>query len=163
MPRRWPVECSTGTWACSFAEPALNLTPWQILRPQIVSIVTAGSTNGTGLFYPSGLYGAINGSAASQSLLAGRRRMLAAPEEQPPLVAAKSSRKLQQATGVRSSPLLISRFREKGPFWLGHSADRSLYDAPWNDCIMVISQLVVMPHSLHAAGSRCDQPSICST
>ena len=47
---------------------------------QVISIVTAGGANGTGLFYPNGLNGAINGSSASAAELstdiAGRRKLL---------------------------------------------------------------------------------------
>ncbi len=66
--------------------------------------MTAGSPNGTGLFFPNGLSGFTN---ATQGALLGRR-LLAAPQEEIYPVAATSSRKLQQTnatSGVRS-PLL---------------------------------------------------------
>ncbi len=73
---------------------------------QVLSVVTAGSANGTGLFFPNGLSGFTN---ASESNLLGRRRLLAAPQEEVyPVAAATSSRKLQQTnatSGVRSPPL----------------------------------------------------------
>ena len=68
--------------------------------------MTAGSPNGTGLFFPDGLSGFTN---ATESNLLGRRRLLAAPQEEIyPVAAATSSRKLQQTnstSGVRSPPL----------------------------------------------------------
>ena len=46
---------------------------------QVISIVTAGGTDGKGLFYPNGLNGVINGSSASAAALsgdiAGRRKL----------------------------------------------------------------------------------------
>ena len=66
--------------------------------------MTAGSPNGTGLFFPNGLSGFTN---STEQTLLGRRRMLAAPQEEMyPVAAATSSRKLQQTTtGVRSLSL----------------------------------------------------------
>ena len=69
--------------------------------------MTAGSPNGTGLFFPNGLSGFTN---ATEQTLLGRRRMLATPQEEVyPVVTATSSRKLQQTnstgTGVRLPPL----------------------------------------------------------
>ena len=40
------------------------MSPW---CPQIISIVTAGSKTGKGLFFPEGLNGVLNGSAMASS------------------------------------------------------------------------------------------------